>query len=380
MAEMTLNHMWDTNRDKEWYRYLYLIASAELELRSEKPEQAAKLLDECPLSYRHFEWSFARRRCARPVFHLQLPGRIHGLAFSPDGRHFVTAGDVDSLGELRVWDYPSGDCVQTIEEQNGSFRSAAYSPNGKYVAAGLMLSTMDELACDVCVWDALKFRQIWRFHGTRGWAHHVVFSPCGRTLAVADWDGDVRFWDIEKGTKTLEFDGHSSTAFGISFSPDGSYLASAGGCPGHEGQTIIWDTATGERIRSKWCKGNAVGSVAYSPDGRRIASPCGSDVIIWDPATGKDLLRLSGHSDYVGTAIWHPDGQRLVSTSADESVKIWDAVSGDVVLTFRPIPRCACAAAFNAQRSALAMCQGDGIVEIWDGTPIEDQPGQMRFA
>jgi WD40 repeat protein len=92
------------------------------------------------------------------------------------------------------------------------------------------------------------------------------------------------------------------------------------------------------------------------------------------------LVRLNGHSDYVGEAIWHPDGQRLVTTSADESVKIWDAGTGDAVLTFRANRRCAYAAVFNSYGTALAMCQGDGIVEIWDGTPIEDQLGQMRFA
>jgi WD40 repeat protein len=372
--------MWDTHHEKEWYRYLYLLASAELAIRSDKPAHAEKFLEECPLGFRRWEWSFLRRRCSRKVFHLMLPDRIYAIAFSPDGRKFITAGEVDSLGVLRVWDYQAKACLRTIEEQESSFHSATFSPDGKYIAAGLIKSGEEGRSCEIRVWEALTDQQVWRFRGGRGWGDQIAFSPSGRMLAAADWDGGVDCWDMDTGEKTLELGGHSSKAFSVAFSADGRYLASAGGCPGHEGQTIIWEVETGKRVNDKWCMGSAVSSIAYCPGGQRIASPCGSDILIWEPATGRELIKLRGHADGVYTVLWHPDGQRLVTASADDTVKVWDPERYDVVLTFESRQQHVSPMAFSPQGTALAIRQGDANVEIWDATPVGDQLGQMRFA
>ena len=87
----------------------------------------------------------------------------------------------------------------------------------------------------------------------------------------------------------------------------------------------IWDSATGKELFA--LKGHAgwVRSVAFSPDGQRLASASSDQTVkIWDSATGKELFALKGHAGPVWSVAFSPDGQRLASASFDQTVKIWE--------------------------------------------------------
>ena len=79
---------------------------------------------------------------------------------------------------------------------------------------------------------------------------------------------------------------------------------------------------------------NAVYGVAFSPDGRRLASASlDNSVKLWDAISGKELHRLRGHGDGVCSVGFTPKGNRLLSASLDRSIKVWDVSSGTLIST-----------------------------------------------
>jgi tetratricopeptide (TPR) repeat protein len=111
----------------------------------------------------------------------------------------------------------------------------------------------------------------------------------------------------------------------VAFSPDGRRLASAS-----SDKTVkVWEAYTGEELHTLRGHTTAVYHVAFSPDvdGRRLASASSDRTVkVWEPSTGKELLTLRGHTDLVEHVVFSPDGQRLASASWDGTVILWESV------------------------------------------------------
>ena len=120
----------------------------------------------------------------------------------------------------------------------------------------------------------------------------------------------------------------------VAWSPDGRQVASAGS---GERTVKIWDPATGKELRTlRGSTGNTVHSGAWSPDGRRLAAATSDRTIrIWDVTTGDELRALVGHDGSVSSLAWSPDGRQLATASNDKAIRIWDAATGEETLAFR---------------------------------------------
>jgi WD40 repeat protein len=131
-------------------------------------------------------------------------------------------------------------------------------------------------------------------------------------------------WDAETGQELYSLKGHTLEVTSVAFSPDGSRLASAS----PDGTLKVWDAATSREAR-------AVPPGILSPDGKHLAGTVGNEVRVWDAQTGRETLTLTGHTDRVQSVAFSPDGRRLVSAAADRTVKVWDAQTGQELRTFK---------------------------------------------
>jgi serine/threonine protein kinase/WD40 repeat protein len=285
-----------------------------------------------------------------------LPGHaqaIKSVAYSPDGRLLASG---DEAGEVRVWDMPDGTLRYVLPVLGPNVHALAFSPDGKS-----LLTAASQAGGDIHVWEAKTRKPDGVLKGHTSGVFEVSFGPGGKTLVSGGWDATVRVWDFAARREVqvipapngqwirsvvLSADGKIAVGGGengkvfllgsdgqllktfdtsaapLCFSPDGRLLA---GTTWREGRVTVWDVNSGKQIRSWHAHEGEANGVAFSHDGRALAT-AGSDgaVRLWEVATHRQLaeLRHDGHAYHLA---FSPDGATLATTGIhDRLVKLWD--------------------------------------------------------
>ncbi|MEM7456097.1 MAG: protein kinase [Planctomycetota bacterium] len=116
-----------------------------------------------------------------------------------------------------------------------------------------------------------------------------------------------------------------------------------------------------------------VHKVAFSPDGTRVASASQDQTIrLWDAITGTEIMSLTGHDGIVGDVVFSPDGQRLASASGDDTIKLWDVETGEVAATLTGHNDLVASVAFSPDGESIASASDDGTIKLWDSRTYHD--------
>jgi WD40 repeat protein len=200
----------------------------------------------------------------------------------------------------------------------------AFSPDGHSIATGYYYNPNENNPSGhrigtVTLWDVATRKEVGRLEGQDGSVHALTFTRDGNTLALAVGE-TVRVWNLKTRKQVHRFE---ALSYELAFSPDGKILAAAAG-----NHVLLWDTATG--AEPAWQTGHhtTIGPMAFSADGRTLASmPWHGGIIrTWDVATGRQLRRFSGpcrdtqHFSFIGN-------QTLLTVDGN-TVQLWDIASG----------------------------------------------------
>ena len=212
-----------------------------------------------------------------------------------------------------------------------------------------------------------------------------LLDGCPKDLRGWEWDYAWRQCHLDLGT----FRQSGQALNGVAFSPDGTRVASVSGAftndePAKKGDLVVRDVATGQEIFAHRDVASGFRGVAFSPDGRWIATGNASDLVILNAATGKEEFRLPdpGSRDFpVLSLAFSPDSRQIIAgygpfnrSRVDGHANLWDLTSRKLIERVPGIHGTVYSVAFSPDGREVALAS-DGLVELCD---LKATPRQIR--
>ncbi len=258
-------------------------------------------------------------------------GAVNAVAWSPDGAK-IASGSSDTT--VQVWDIATQKALRIYTGHTSYVVTLAWSPDGTSIASGSgdLQANRDHA---VHVWDVQTGRRLFAYEGHKAQIKQVAWSPDASRIASASVDTTVQVWSADNGAPVYTFRGHTDEVWSVVWSPNSQRLVS-----GSHDQTVrVWEPKRGGIELTYRGHNDYVNAVAWSPNSQYIASGGGftgdrsqtpardTSVQIWDAITLERRYTYSGHFDTIESVAWSPDGTRIASASDDDTVQVWKAVS-----------------------------------------------------
>lgn len=258
--------------------------------------------------------------------------------------------------DIILWDINTGNQLFKIHAGFSEIVAMVLSPTENVIATGNMNSGIQ-------IWDLDKRESKFGLGGHRQGIDSLAFSPDGTFLAAGLMMGnEVKMYNLENRQLVRTFKKPFNGASSIAFSPDGSSLACGG-----IASIVILDVKSGEIVKI-FPSMSMNRSISYSPNGLYLASGCIDKIIrIWDVNTYELIHSLAGHEKKgrMKIAYFQDDHPFLVSASIDKSVIFWNYETGEFLSRFQVHDEGVTCLALSGDGKILATGSNDGSIKIW---------------
>ena len=302
---------------------------------------------------------------------LHFSAQYSQLVWSPDNTELIFGFFAErTIHGLHAYDIRQLNPMLIGHTQNQVFE-ATWSPYGTRI----LTYGMDETAR---IWDAETGIELLRIqHPARIW--YSDWSPDGTRIATACSDSNFRVWDSTTGDLLLLIPVPvSHIAVSISWSPDGTMLAANTNVveTGAEVPAFIWDAETGEQLqRLVYGTDCQLYRPFWSPDSKRLVTPCVDSMhpdretpaLVWDVSSGEVLAELLIPNNHSAPATsYSPDGTRIAASYWDGTIRIWDAETYEVLLTFGGHSTLTFDISWSPDGSRIVTGDYEGRVIVWN--------------
>ncbi|GAB5362761.1 hypothetical protein AAMO2058_000826200 [Amorphochlora amoebiformis] len=278
---------------------------------------------------------------------------ISGCDFSASCDRLVTAS---WSGVCKLWSVPDSTLLGTLKGHEDRVSDVRFHPHaGVSLGGSLSLATagvdgtlrfwstkqLEESAkedkkMDMEGEEEIKvpsIRPLTTLKGHTDRLSRIEFHPSGQYIASTSYDATWRLWDLTLQKELLSQDGHAVGLYGLAFQGDGSVLAT--GDVG--GVCILWDLRTGKSICTLDGHVDNILTMDFSSNGHQFASgSCDNSLRIWDLRKRKGIYTILAHSKLISNVRYSPKGSDfLLSSSYDETVKIWSARDYQLIKTLK---------------------------------------------
>jgi ribosome assembly protein 4 len=323
---------------------------------------------------------------------------VVAVAFSPDGSQ-ICSGSGDTT--VRFWDLSTAMSDKTIQRvHNNWVLTLSWSPDGSYLASG----GLDNL---ICVWDGLSHKFKGKLIGHKAWITSLSWEPCHiefpcRRIVSSSKDGSLRIWDILKQKCLISMTYHTHTVKNVRWGGHGLIFSASADC-----SIRIWSSENGQLLNSINAHSSWVNTLALSTDyvlrtgifenlrqnnsknhsssnlkeiaqgryleatktfpERLISGSDDSTMYLWTPSINhypKSLM--AGHQKTVNYVCFSPDGLTIASASFDNSVKLWNGVTGQFLSTLRGHISAVYVCSWSPDNRFLVTASKDCMLKVWN--------------
>ena len=170
--------------------------------------------------------------------------------------------------------------------------------------------------------------------------------------------------------------GHTGRALAVAFSLDGRWLASGGA-----NEILIWEPGADEPIYTLTGHTGKIQDLAFRPNGNLASASVDGTVRLWDISTQQQIRVFEGHAGQVTSVDFNPSGKRIVSGSRDRTLKLWETDTGKLLATFEGHTDVVWSVAYSPDGSRIASGSEDGTVRLWNasnGSPLHSLTGHTQ--